>query len=96
MAKEAIKQAFKAKYEARLKTIKKEFESKFKKNDQLWRQRMDCHKQVMQREQAKAREYEEVIREMSDRLALMERKNREMREMLVRQGQQQQQLIMIA
>lgn len=57
---------------------------------------MDCHKQVMLREQAKAREYQDVIREMSDRLALMERKNREMREMLVRQGQQQQQLIMIA
>jgi len=65
---------------------------KFKKNDQLWRQRMDCHRQVMQRETAKAREYEDVIREMSDRLALMERKNREMREMLI---QQQHQMIRV-
>jgi predicted site-specific integrase-resolvase len=54
---------------------------------------MDCHRQVMQREQAKAREYEDVIREMSDRLTLMERKNREMREMLI---QQQHQMIRVA
>ena len=47
----------------------------------------------MQREQAKAREYEDVIREMSDRLAVMERKNREMREMLI---QQQHQMIRVA
>ena len=87
LAKDALKQAFKAKYEARLKVIKTEFEAKFKKNDQLWRQRMDCHKMALQREQAKAREYEEIIREMSERVTLVERKNRELHNLLVKQGQ---------
>ena len=42
---------------------------------------------ALQREQAKAREYEEIIREMSERVTLVERKNRELHNLLVKQGQ---------
>ncbi len=45
-----MKSAFKVKYEARLKALKTEFESKFKKNEHTWRQRFECHKQVLAKE----------------------------------------------
>lgn len=72
-----MKSAFKAKYEARLKTMKLEFESKFKKNEVTWRSRLDCHKQSLLKEQAKNKEYEDVIRELSERVAEVERKNKD-------------------
>jgi hypothetical protein len=55
------KETYKAKYEARLKGLKSEFEAKFKKNDQTWRQRLEHHKQALYREQVKCREYETII-----------------------------------
>ena len=84
IAKDALKQVFKTKYEARLSALKSELESKFKKNDLTWKSRLDCHRQALMREQAKNREYEEMIREMSERMAELERKNTEMRQMVVR------------
>ena len=87
-----IKQAFKAKYEARLKQLKTEFETKFKKNEQTWRQRMDCHKQALAKEQGKNREFAEVIEEMAKRMSALERKNKEMHSLVVKSNSVNSQL----
>ena len=47
MTRDAMKSAYKAKYEARLKSMKGEFEGKFRKNELTWKQRLDCHKQAL-------------------------------------------------
>lgn len=73
-----MKSAFKAKYEARLKTMKTEFENKFRKNEYTWKQRFDCHRQTLQKEQLKNSAYEDIIREMSERIAKVERKNKDL------------------
>lgn len=78
MTRDAMKSAFKAKYEARLKAMKTEFETKFKKNEMTWRSRLDFHKQALTKEQMKNREYEQVIMELSEKVNEVEKKNREM------------------
>lgn len=45
-----MKKALKIKYEARLTSMKQEFESKFRKNDLTWKKRLDCHKQALIKE----------------------------------------------
>lgn len=57
IAKDAIKQAMKTKYEQRLKDLKLEFTSKFKKNEQTWKQRLEYHKTMIQKEHNRAEEY---------------------------------------
>lgn len=83
-AKEAIKSAYKAKYEARLKCLKEQFESKFKKNEHTWRSRLEFHKQALSKELLKNKEYEEVIKELSVRISEVERKNKDMQTLVYR------------
>jgi len=77
MSTEVVKQALKVKYEARLREMKKTFEAKFRKNDHLWRQRLDVHRQALAKQQHRAKELEAVVREMAERVDKVERKNRE-------------------
>jgi hypothetical protein len=78
LTKQTVKKALKVKYEARLKDMKKEFEAKFKRNEQTWKSRLDFHKQALGKEQMKANEYESVIQEMSERINIVEKKNKDM------------------
>jgi hypothetical protein len=70
------------KYEQRLKLLKTEFEGKFKKNEQTWRQRMDCYKQIVVKEQAKVHELEDIISEMRVKMELMDKKAKEMQSII--------------
>ena len=62
--------------------MKEEFESKFKKNEHTWRSRLDFHKQALSKELLKNKEYEEVIKELSERVAEVERKNKELQSLV--------------
>eukprot|EP00347_Sterkiella_histriomuscorum_P012817 403367114 len=90
ITKETIKQALKVKYEARLKEMKSQFEQKFKRNEITWKNRLECHKQSLQKEQMKNLELQAVIEEMTSRISQVERKNKEMFNM-IRQSQKQTQ-----
>ena len=45
---------------------------------------MDCHKLALAKEQAKGREYEQVIQEMGRRIAAVEKKNKDMHALVVK------------
>ncbi len=58
--------------------MKTEFEGKFRKNEQTWRQRMDCYKQIVVKEQGKVQELEDIISEMRAKMEVMDKKAKEM------------------
>ncbi|CDW71525.1 UNKNOWN [Stylonychia lemnae] len=88
ITKETIKNALKVKYDARLKDMKHQFEAKFKKNEQIWKGRLDCHKQALQKEQLKSQELQYLIQEMSKRISKVEKKNKEFYSVIKKQGLQ--------
>lgn len=61
-----------------MKLLKTEFEGKFRKNEQTWRQRMDCYKQIVVKEQGKVQELEDIISEMRAKMEVMDKKAKEM------------------